>query len=581
MRADYSQDNLQVFAEDREDGLEARYKPLKGTTHAEQGLDADVAYRSAGQLLCDRLDDFFKVSERGSDLTTEVRAGCISWMTMSYIMVVNPVILCQSVAGGQVPLSPESVMTATALSAAVGSLCAGLLADAPLGLMPGMGLNAYFAFGICHTFEVTWQQALSCAFVSGVVLVVLALLGICNWIVATILSEHLKKAITVAIGVFQALIGFQVMGLVVASPDTLITLGDFSLSNHVLYLAIGGFCFISALLVAFQLRGALLVGIWSMACAAWISGLSPPPTGIVAFPRFDSVLAVDFSAWDPAGDKWVGMVVGSAVLLFVALFDLAGVQYGLMNMAGLLSSDGQVPRSTWIFASAGLSTAIGALLGTSPVIIANESSAGIMEGAKTGLSACVVSLLFFVSAFSSPLLSAIPHVATAVPLVLIGAFMMSPCRGIDWDDLRVAIPSFLTVTVVPFTYSIHNGIIAGILMDLFLMALTKAPKDEDRGSPALLDSQAKRAMTPGADPVRFSSPHATMVDRGHRDRDQAEAARQLLTNFKLRTGSNGRSPQVSAAGGGAVEEADRKHDEALARALEVYLEYRDTRSYTL
>jgi len=532
------------------------------------------------------IDRYFDVSARGSTWQTEVRSGFISWMTMSYILVVNPVILCNSDPSNPIPLEP--VMTATALSAAVGSLIVGLWGDAPLGLMPGMGLNAYFAFGICRAFHVSFDQAMSCCFVSGALLLLLTALGVCNWLVEKVLSDHLKKAITVAIGIFQALIGFQVMGLVVSSPDTLITLGNVSPSNTHLYLAIAGFLLISAMLVS-RLHGALLVGIWAMSICAWTAGMSPPPTGIFDYPRFDTAFRVDFSAWAPGSPKLPCMIVGSLVLLFVALFDLAGVQYGLMGIAGLLKN-GTVPRSTSIFTSAAVGTMVGALLGTSPVIIANESSAGIIEGARTGLAAVTVSVLFFVSAFLAPLLGSIPHVATAVPLVLIGAFMMAPCRGIDWDDLRAAIPSFLTITVVPFTYSIHNGIIAGILMDFFL-GLTAAKDEVKAGafSPGgssrssrqpLLGDKRNKFMSP-AIMEKLSTPHTSMASLS-KDVDKAllgkaEKARQLMVELRFAMATSG--PPTH---GQAMDESQRRvrrrteedgaaSDEALLKALEAYL----------
>lgn len=517
--------------------------------------------RTSVPSLAASLDDYFQITERGSTLQTELRSGCIAWMTMSYIMVVNPVILSKASSPGH-EVDTSSVMMATAFSAAIGSLAVGIFGKAPLGLMPGMGLNAYFAFGICHNFHVTWGQALTCCFVSGALLLLLALAGVCNWIVTKVLSDHLKKAITVAIGVFQALIGFQVMGLVVSSPDTLVTLGDIAPSNVLLWLALIGFCLISVMLVG-RLHGALLLGIWAMALCAWSLGLQEWPDRFFSLPRFDSAFLLDFSAWSPSHGKLTGMIMGTLVMLFVALFDLAGVQYGLMGIAGLLES-GTVPRSTAIFSSAALATMAGAVLGTSPIIIANESSAGIIEGARTGLSAIVVAVLFLLSAFISPLLSAIPHVATAVPLVLIGAFMMAPCRGIDWDDLRAAIPSFLTVTVVPFTYSIHNGIIAGILMDIFLTATLckRTNKEEDAASEhaELLLSKSSRHSSPEK---LYASPHAMMSAAPMDEDRQVEKARQFLLELRLRRPN---------ATGNAAEMLMPSKDEALIQALEGYLE---------
>lgn len=509
---DNSRENLLVHLRD---ASASGYTHLPGAA-AENGPRRTP--QSCLKVLLERTDMYFGVSARGSSLATEARAGCIAWMTMSYIMVVNPMILGRAASQSN-PMAAESVMTATAFSSAFGCLAVGLLGDAPLGLMPGMGLNAYFAFGICKTFDVTWEEALSCSFVSGALLLTFALLGVCHWVVSVVLSDHLKKAITVAIGIFQALIGFQVMGLVVSSPDTLVTLGDMKWSNERLYLALAGFLLISVMLVARKLHGALLIGIWVMALCAWILGLEDPPAGILSWPRFDCVGAVSFSAWAPGRGKLPGMIFGSLVLMFVTLFDLAGVQYGLMGMAGLLRN-GTVPRSTSIFASAGLATMLGAFLGTSPVIIANESSAGIVEGAKTGLMALVVAGLFFLSAFIGPLLSAVPHVATAVPLVLIGAFMMAPCSRIDWDDLRVAIPSFVTMTVVPFTYSIHTGIIAGILMDLFLAFTSKALK----GPPENAEATSTSGSGEGRPKLErsYTSPHMTMTSLANDSKAPAE-----------------------------------------------------------
>uniref|UniRef100_A0A7S2J814 SLC26A/SulP transporter domain-containing protein n=1 Tax=Zooxanthella nutricula TaxID=1333877 RepID=A0A7S2J814_9DINO len=273
------------------------------------------------------------------------------------------------------------------------------------------------------------------------------------------------------------------------------------------------------------------------------------------------------------------MVVGSAVLLFVALFDLAGVQYGLLGIAGLLK-DGNVPRSTSIFASAGIATMFGSLLGTSPIIIASENSAGIIEGAKTGLMAVVVAILFFFSAFLGPLLSAVPHVATAVPLVLIGAFMMAPCRSIDWDNLRVAIPSFLTMTVVPFTYSIHTGIIAGILMDGFLTMFSKPLKEPKplKEEPIMaIDAPTKvdcvvtndlaRTSSPACLSRRFSTPHMTLAASACND-TKVDDARKLLEKLCYAPPSAPQSPAMHGRDPGEEVAAEQ----ALKKALEKFVE---------
>lgn len=533
------------------------------------------------------LDNRFEVSRRESSIWTEVKAGSISWMTMSYIMVVNPTILVNAATAAN-PISMAPLMSATAMSSVVGCLLCGLWSNMPLGLMPGMGLNAYFVYGICHTFDVSLQQAFSCAFASGALLLVLSQAGVCHWLVKTVLSQHLKNAITVSIGMFQAMIGFQIMGLVVASPDTLVTLGDVSFSNTKLYISMFGFVLV-AIMSCQQVHGALLIGICQIAICSWILGISPPPTGVFLMPTFDLAMAIDFSGWNPDSGKLNGMLVGTAVLFFVALFDLAGVQYGLTSLAGLLK-DGSVPRSTEIFSSAAISTMFGALLGTSPLIIANESSAGIMEGARTGLSTIVCGLLFLLSAFISPLLASVPHLATAAPLVLIGAFMMGPIGGIDWDKLDIALPSFVTCTVVPFTYSIHVGIMAGIAMDLILSFITwcregciRKRKDSanlqtpDRfpspvlgGTPEVVPARSRgNSVNSGRNtPLnsrKFQSPHAHSMIQNLAADGKDTKVEKLLDDLRLAVSSQNAPLEP--------------RDEMLLRALEEYLQISETISH--
>jgi AGZA family xanthine/uracil permease-like MFS transporter len=389
-------------------------------------------------------------------------------MTMSYILLVNPTILHQaSTPGDEFPM--DALVSSTALTAAFSSLLVGLTANLPFDLMPGMGLNAYFTFGICQVLNVSWRKALSCCFVSGVTLLILSALGTTSWI-QRMVPNHLKKAITVAIGLFQALIGFQTMGLVVSSDETLVTLGDVNWnSNPELFIAIGGFLLISTLLASCRVKGAMFIGIWAMAALAWTWGLSDLPKGILGRPSFGTLGLIDFSGWcDVGSSEFWGLFGASAAILAVIIFDVAGVQYGIAMRAHLLDDKEEVPGGKWGFLSVAIGTIFGSYLGTSPVIIANESSAGVLEGARTGLSSVVCAVLFTCSAFMSPLLTSVPRVATSVPLVLVGAFMVAPVSGIDWDDLLVAIPSFVTITVVPFTYSISNGVVAGLLVQLYL-----------------------------------------------------------------------------------------------------------------
>lgn len=429
--------------------------------------------RSCWQSLAARLDHFFDISRRGSTIPTEVRAGCVSFMTMSYIMLVNPVLLYKVSPGSG--LAFEALLTATALASTAGSLLVGLLGNAPVGLLPGLRLNAYFVFGFCQNLGVPWGEALSCCFVSGALLLLLAVLGVSDWLLRTVLTEHLKKAIAVAMGIFQATIGLQMMGFDVPGQPALLdlrceggelmTLATVQCSGLGVSLALGTFCLLSCLLVAKRMNGALLLGIVLIAVGSWAFGLAEPPQRLLAAPRFDASLSLDFQGWLAGRGKLGSMLLGTSMMLFVALSDIAGVKHGLYSIAGLLRH-GRVPRSRSIVASAALGTMAGAVLGTSPLIIANESSAGIIEGARTGLSAVVVAALFALAAFTAPLLTAIPDLAAAAPLVLTGAFMMDPSRTIAWNNLRVAIPSFVTIMLMPM--SVHHGITAGILMDVLL-----------------------------------------------------------------------------------------------------------------
>lgn len=413
------------------------------------------------------IDAYFKISERGSTVGTEIRSGLVAWMTMSYILLVNPTILHLASTLGDA-FRMDDLVSSTALTAAFASLFVGLTTNLPFCIMPGMGLNAYFTFGICQLLDVSWQKALSCCFVSGVVLLVLSALGTTTWI-QRMVPNHLKKAITVAIGLFQALIGFQTMGLVVSSNTTLVTLGDIDWnSNPSLYIAIAGFLFISTLLASCSVQGAMFIGIWGISASSWIYGLSSLPEGFLRGPSFGTVGVIDFSGFNPASSECWALCGASATILAVMIFDVAGVQYGIAMRAKLLDEHDEVPRGKWGFVSVACGTIFGSCLGTSPVIIANESSAGVMEGARTGLSSCICAVLFVISAFTSPLLTSVPRIATSVPLVLVGGFMMAPVAGIDWDDLLVAIPSFVTITVVPFTYSISNGVVAGLLVQMYL-----------------------------------------------------------------------------------------------------------------
>eukprot|EP01066_Platyproteum_vivax_P001498 Platyproteum_vivax@DN11946_c0_g1_i1.p1 len=318
-----------------------------------------------------------------------------------------------------------------------------------------MGLNSYFTFGVCQGLHIRPEVALAAVSVSSLLYVILSGCGICGRIQA-ICPTCVKKAITCAIGFFQAFIGFQVVKVVVGSPKTLVTLGN--LEHPVTIISIAG-VFLIALLLSFDIKGAMLIGIAAITGVCWATGWAPAPQGIFSLPSFANWQLLDLPGfWEHK------LILFEVVLsfLFVCIFDVAGVMFGAGMQAGLVDEEGHLPGSYETFLGCAVSSLFGAL-GSSPAVVMNETCAGIQEGGRTGLTACVTATLFLFSLFLGPLLVAVPVQATAPPLVIIGIFMMAPCRFIDWDNFEQAFPAFLTISVMPLTFSIANGVVAGIL----------------------------------------------------------------------------------------------------------------------
>jgi AGZA family xanthine/uracil permease-like MFS transporter len=396
------------------------------------------------------LERLFHLRELGSRPLTELRAGLVTFLTMSYILFVNPQIL------GEAGMPVEDVAVATAVSAALATLAMGLAANYPFGLAPGMGLNAYFAFGVVAAMGVRWQVALTAIFVEGVLFLVLALTGARKALVEAI-PVPIKVATMGGIGLFLALIGFEGAGLVVDSPATLVALGD--LSDPALLLALGGLVVTAALLAAGR-RGGLLVGILGVTALAWITGLASTPSAVVSLPRLprETLLALDFGAL--ASGALVPVILA---FLFIDIFDTAGTLLGVGRLAGFVDERGDLPRANRAFAADALGTTLGALLGTSTVTSYVESATGVEEGGRTGLTAVVVAICFLLSLFFVPVLASIPAIATAPALVLVGAMMMRGLLDIDWNEIESAVPAFLTLSLMPLTYSIANGITFGMV----------------------------------------------------------------------------------------------------------------------
>lgn len=424
------------------------------------------------EAVCDYLEEVFAVSTHGSTVGTEIRAGVVTWVTMSYIVVVNPMILSAVSADSPSPVSFHTACVGTCLSAAVATAFVGIVANLPFGLAAGMGLNSYFRYGIVGKLGLPADAAFACSFSQAVLFALFAASGLADRL-QEILPCSLKCSITVAIGIFQAFVGFQLMGLVVKNDVTLVTLGD--IKEPTLLLSLTATLLVAALLVR-RTKGALLLGIGFAAVAAHVLGLPNSRAPAAAGPLdistalVPSVVGVDFNAFvtmpQPAS-------IALICMLFIVLFDTAGVQHGLGQQAGLLDAKGRLPRARDAYLASALGTGLGALLGTSPVIIHNETAAGIQEGGRTGLTAVTTAFLFLLSPLLVPLIELIPPEATAPCLVIVGVMMMGPVREIDFSDLRIALPAFLTICVTPLTYSISAGILSGMLSYFILGAVLR------------------------------------------------------------------------------------------------------------
>lgn len=406
-------------------------------------------------LLLERL---FKLSKNQTTVRTEVAAGVTTFLTMAYIIFVNPSILSEA----GVPFS--GALFATCIGAAVGSLMMGVVANYPFALAPGMGLNAYFTYSVVKTMGYDWRVALGAIFLSGVAFLILTLARIRAMIVDAI-PMTMKTAVAAGIGLFIAFIGLKNAGVIAASPATFVTLGHI-VSKPVL-LSLGGLL-ITAALMARGFKSAIIIGIFAVTTAAMAFGLTRPPAGLVQMPDWRST----FLQLDIRGALKVGLLDVVFVFLFVDLFDTIGSLMGLGRQAGYLTADGKMPRVNRALFADAVATIAGSLFGTSTVVTYIESATGVSEGGRTGLTAVVVAALFLLAVFFSPLVGAIPPIATAPALILTGALMLSAVKTIDWEDLTEAVPAFLTILAMPLTFSIANGLAIGFIFYPLLKVLT-------------------------------------------------------------------------------------------------------------
>ena len=396
-----------------------------------------------------RLETYFEFSAHATTWRTEILAGLTTFITMAYIIFVNPAILSQT----GMPLA--AITTATCLCAAFGSILMGALANYPLALAPGMGLNAYFTYTVVKGMGVPWQTALGAVFLSGIIFLLLTFGGIRQKLVGAI-PYQLHASVAGGIGLFIAFIGLRNSGIIVPSPATTVTLGD--MHAHSTQLALFGIVLI-AILQAYKVKASMLIGVLStLAVGIAFHQVQWHPSAFNPMAIRDTAFHLDIR-----GALRMNALEIIFVFLFVDLFDNIGTLVAVTERAGLIAPDHTIPRLDKIFFADATATVVGSLAGTSTVTSYIESSAGVAAGGRTGVTAITTGLLFLAAIFVAPIVGSIPDFATAPALILVGALMVSGAARIDWDEPRVAIPSFLTLITIPLTYSIATGLSFGII----------------------------------------------------------------------------------------------------------------------
>ncbi|MDK2564356.1 NCS2 family permease [Romboutsia sedimentorum] len=412
------------------------------------------------------LEKVFKLSENNTNVKTEVIAGITTFMTMAYILVVNANIL--SDAG----MDKGAVFAATAIAAFIGSCAMGLLANYPIALAPGMGLNAFFAYTVVLSMGYSWQFALCAVLIEGIIFILLTITNVREKIIDCI-PTVLKHAVTAGIGLFIAFIGLSNAGIVV-NGATILSLGN--LKDPLVLLTIFGLL-LAAVLLAKNVKGAFLIGMLTISAIGMIAGLVELPKGIIS--SAPSLKPIFLQALSVPVDQIfsLDMVVVVFTFLFVDLFDTVGCLLGVASKGNLLDEEGKLPKVRQALFADAIATTIGALLGTSTVTSYVESAAGIGDGGRTGLTAVTTGFLFLLSLFFAPVFTAIPTQATAPVLILVGVMMASSLTKIDFSDFTNAIPAFLTFAMMPLAYSIADGIIFGIISFTVLKIATKRTKE--------------------------------------------------------------------------------------------------------
>ncbi|MDA9189815.1 NCS2 family permease [Alphaproteobacteria bacterium] len=415
------------------------------------------------------LEKFFGLSNAGTTVRTEIMAGVSTFLTMAYITVVNPAILSSEGTG----MSFGAVFTATIIAAVIGTLIMGLWANWPVALAPGMGLNAFFTFGVIFGMGYSYQQALAAVFVAGIVFLILSLTPARKYLINSI-PPSMKYGIGAGIGLFLAIIGFKNAGIVVDNPATLVGLGDLSSASALL--ASLGFI-VMAVLDKRNVKGAVIFGILIVSVLAWLLGVSELSAVVSLPPSPEHAFSLDFSLIATSG--FIGVAFA---FLFVDFLDTAGTLTSVANLTGRVDADGTVKGIDKALLADSSATIIGALSGTSNTTSYIESGAGIKDGGRTGLTAVTVAGLFALCLFFAPLAQSIPGFATAPALVFVATYFLRNLKDINWDDVSDYAPAVLAAVMMPLTYSIAYGVAIGFIAYVVIKALSGKTEDLNAGS---------------------------------------------------------------------------------------------------
>lgn len=412
------------------------------------------------------ISNYFQFKEKGTNFKTELIGGLTTFLTMAYTLFVIPEVLSNT------GMPKEAVFVATALAGAIGTLIMGIYAKFPMALAPGMGLNAFFTFSVCLGMNIPWQTAMAGVLASGIIFIILSITGFRETVIKAI-PNNLKYAVSAGIGLFIAFIGFKNAGIVVADPATFVALGN--LTEPSVLLAIFGLIVMAVLMV----RGnkiAIFIGLVVTVCVGMIFGLVDVPKAIISIPP--SIAPTFGVAVKNLGNIFnPQMIMVIFTFLFMDFFDTAGTIVAVGSKIGLIKKDGSVEGGSKALLADSVATCVGAVLGTTNTTSYSESLSGIAVGAKTGFSSVVVGVMFLISLFFSPLLSVITTQVTAPALIIVGSLMFMSVADVEWNKSEIAISSFLTIILMPLTYSIGEGIAFGFLTYVILMLAKKKYKE--------------------------------------------------------------------------------------------------------